>query len=956
MDTDLFKQLKSAFPVVVFDLETTGLSNFHDEIIEIAAVRYEKGEVIDRLSLFVKPEKTVPTFIYKLTNITPEQLAGGISCKKALAQFFDFIKPSDVLVAHNAPFDIGFINAKSTLQKRDKIYNKVYDTCDFGRIFLPFLTNFKLQTMIEHFGIDNEGAHRAIHDTEVTGKLFYKLIELIVDQIPIETLNFLLKVADFALPLSGLQDFLSEIRNFTLKHSLLNKKSSKNKILFKNRNYIDHNEQNYQTYEINDIFEKNGLLNKNFSNYEVREGQIVMANSVLDAFNKDDFLLVEAGTGVGKSLAYLIPAIQFGFIHGKKVIVSTNTKNLQEQLLFKDLPLIQEVVNTPFSAVLVKGRENYMCRRKWKEIFHEFTINAQVQSFSPVEAIGLLYLAVWANFTETGDISENSAFEGSDYNFIWKRVSSDRHLCSGKKCSENGQCHLQNIKYKTEKANIVVVNHSLLFSDFMNENASLGVVDYLIIDEAHNLLNSASQHLGMSISYPDLNGFIHSLFSTGKKYQNGLLVTFKTMAMKSIIVDSKKENFVRLIDDMINTIEEENSCLEDLFRYVYEVATASNNYGKLRIKDVNKYPEYKLKIDPIISYLSSLMEKLELIINSMKGFSSDRFNDYDNQLTIIEGISERIFEFILNLKKLQNPDTDENTLWFSTMNVKDENYPAGIINFAPIEVNKILPDLIFTKVKSIIFASATMAIRGSFKYFISNLGLDLMKDKIINQQIVESPFDYHQQALVLNTTYLPNNSDPYFSPQSIDLLKNIIEKNRVGSMVLFTSYKDLNQTYETLSDTCYKNDILLLAQGKTGSRSSMLSDFKKQGNAVLLGTSSFWEGVDVQGESLSLLVLYKLPFQVPTDPIVEAYIEKLEKENKNSFMHYSLPNALLKMRQGFGRLIRSKSDHGIILILDNRIKSKYYGKYFEEILPTKIHYMDNPEQTLTNIAKWFRKI
>jgi Rad3-related DNA helicase len=225
----------------------------------------------------------------------------------------------------------------------------------------------------------------------------------------------------------------------------------------------------------------------------------------------------------------------------------------------------------------------------------------------------------------------------------------------------------------------------------------------------------------------------------------------------------------------------------------------------------------------------------------------------------------------------------------------------------------------------------------------------------LREKIVPSPFNYDEQTLIINTAFLPNNTDAYFLPQSRELIKAILENNKVGSLILFTSYKDLKALYEGLEQPCFENDTLLLAQGVSGSRTAILNQFIDDGKAVLLGTSSFWEGVDVQGESLELLILYKLPFQVPTEPIVEAYLEKLEKEGKQSFMYYSLPNALLRMRQGIGRLIRSKTDRGVILILDNRISTKDYGRYFREICPTKIYSTKNPTETVDAVTKKLRK-
>ncbi|MDX9977456.1 MAG: helicase C-terminal domain-containing protein [Candidatus Cloacimonadales bacterium] len=949
----MIDDLNKEFSFVVFDIETTGLSSYNDEIIEIAAVRYEKGVKTDSFTSVIKPEREVSPFIYQLTQISPEELKKGISIKKALQNFLAFIKPNDMLMAHNSAFDMAFINAKSLKALNKRIYNDVLDNLDIARIFLPTLNNHKLETLVEHFNLYNEGAHRAINDAEVTGKVFYKIIEYAAENIALDTMNFLYNVADYSEYSPALISIFEILRKHIIKYSLIKGQKTNNE---KNLNYIKHEPKNHASYGINDIFEENGLLNKSFVGYQVRKGQIDMANAVLAAQESNEFLLVEAGTGVGKSLAYLIPSIQFCFKKGEKVVVSTNTKNLQEQLIMKDLPLIQQAIDTPFTATIVKGRENYICIRKWKEIYSEFTINANVQNFSKLEAIGLLFIAVWAQNTKSGDISENTAFEGSEYSFIWKRAASERHLCIGKKCPEYGRCYLMDIRMKAEKSNIVIVNHSLLFSDFLNENNALGTFNYLVIDEAHNLLNSAAQHLGLSMAYYDVNGFITSLFYTGKKYQNGLLVNLKTNAMKSTFISSKKEQIVKTIDQMIDHIEDKHDCVPTLFKTIADYANGHNNYGKIRVKDITKFPDYIKHSKELINYLSVLLQSAEGLVALMKGIDSKTFVDYDNQMTAIEGICERLFEIINDIKTTQNPNIDDYTLWFSTIRAKDDKYPAGVINYAPIEVNKILPDLIFHKIKSIVFTSATLALRGSFKYFISNLGLDKTKEIVINELIADSPFDYDKQSLVLNTTYLPDNKDIYFSPQSIDLLKRIIAANKVGTMVLFTSYKDLNMAYDELSTVCYENKISLLAQGKTGSRSSILKEFIKQKNAVLLGTSSFWEGVDVQGESLSLLVLYKLPFQVPSEPTVEALIEKLEKQGLNSFMHYSLPNALLKVRQGFGRLIRSKQDSGVVLVLDNRIKTKRYGSYFAEILPTRIRFMQNPEQTLSNIKMWFDKI
>jgi len=341
---------------------------------------------------------------------------------------------------------------------------------------------------------------------------------------------------------------------------------------------------------------------------------------------------------------------------------------------------------------------------------------------------------------------------------------------------------------------------------------------------------------------------------------------------------------------------------------------------------------------------------------------SKNFKDQDILLDFFSKSVERLNNFVRQIDSLTEPDFDKNAYWLSCLEVQIENYPLGIFHYAPIMVNDILPDIMYNRIKSIVFTSATLSLRGNFKFFVSNMGLDRLKNteeeqqgageqKTVHELVVPSPFDYDKQTLIVNTSFLPDINDAYFKIHSKELIKAIIENNKVGTMVLFTSYNDLKMMYEGLEQTCFENDILLLAQGMSGSRSAMLNQFKENGKAVLLGTSSFWEGVDVQGESLSLLILYKLPFQVPTEPIIEAYLEKLEKEGKRSFMHYSLPNALLKMRQGVGRLIRNKTDRGVILILDNRITTKPYGQYFREIIPTKIISTQNPVETIDLVTK-----
>lgn len=937
------KELKELFPVVVIDTETTGFSSFKDSLIEIAAVRFIAGEQKETFSTFVNPMKPLPTFIKQLTHITDDDVATAPTPRIALRKLHEFLNPEDVIVCHNAPFDLGFINEKSKTFSYSKLTNYYLDTVELSRIFFPQLKSHNLETMTKFFAIELE-AHRAINDAIATGRLFYEILDYIMETVHPKTLQFLHDVAEYAGFESHLSDFLQQLANYQTRYALQFRAT--NRILYDNPTYVENSPIKSEDPTLDSIFDANGYFASSFDNYEVRTGQIDMSHHVMNSLLRDEYLLVEAGTGVGKSLAYLIPAIKFANSSGERVVISTNTKNLQEQLFHKDLPSIKKNLPLSFRAVLVKGRENYICRKKWSDIAVDYTT-----TLSTIEAKALINLIVWAETTESGDISENSSFSRSEMNSLWKKIMADRHFCGGRKCSHYTSCHVMLLRNRIESSNLIIVNHSLLLADIMNKRATLGEYHYLIIDEAHNMINSASSHLGTSISYADMNNLLSALLVVRKGYQYGILTQLKAAAMKSHF--HIKESFILQIDALIQILEDTQEKIPLLFNEIGTLVESKGNYNKLRRKAEDSFKRIDELIEDLIQYVDMLHEKVSSLRENLSTVNSSNFVEHDKHLLSIEGIRDQLHEQSQALGLFLLVDYSTTTLWYSLLNVSDSAYPKGVMNLAPIVVDRILHDLFYKEIRSIVFTSATLAIRGSFKYFTRELGIDLITDRTVNQQIVQSPFNYDIQSKIVVASYLPKTDDRFFAPQAIDLIHDIVEKTRLGTLVLFTSYKDLNAAYDTLADPFYQKDILLLSQGKSSSRSSILHQFKDDGKAVLLGTSSFWEGIDVQGESLSLLIVYKLPFQVPTDPIVEAYIEKLESEGKDSFMHYMMPTALLKLRQGYGRLIRSKTDKGIMVILDNRVITKRYGQYFIEILPTHVQNATSPIEVHDIIAKTF---
>ena len=446
------------------------------------------------------------------------------------------------------------------------------------------------------------------------------------------------------------------------------------------------------------------------------------------------------------------------------------------------------------------------------------------------------------------------------------------------------------------------------------------------------------------------------MFATRKKFQTGVLPKLKADTTGSAVEKAKKDFLITKSQEAIDLLERRKYIFSELFKKIGEVVEKQGRYGKLRIKSTEDFPFINSYLSEFIEFWKEINKVMMAIRESLSTISSKVFKNYITNLDNVDGVLKRLGEFNDNFHQLYNPEFKDFAYWLENFRVADDKYPNGILNYAPLNVNQLMNDLLYKKVKSIVFTSATIAIRGKFKYYANRMGLDLLDKDFVQEKIVPSPFDFDKQAIVLVSGFLPEPRDRFFSAQSIELIKKSVEISKTGTMVLFTSYKDLNKVYEEISETFYKEDIQLLTQGKGIGRTAMLKEFKLNKSAVLLGTNSFWEGIDVPGESLSLLILYKLPFLVPTEPITEAYLEKLRSEGKDSFMHYMLPNALLKYRQGFGRLIRNKTDKGLVLVLDNRILTKFYGKYFKETVPAKTIIPATTIEIYDHIGKWFMAV
>jgi ATP-dependent DNA helicase DinG len=598
---------------------------------------------------------------------------------------------------------------------------------------------------------------------------------------------------------------------------------------------------------IGDFFGPGGILEQRLGDYEYRPSQLRMAEAVHRALEEQDHAIIEAGTGTGKTLAYLLPALLFG----KRILVSTGTKTLQDQIFYKDIPLLETVLERPIRAAYLKGRNNYLCRLKLETLHAEGL-------FTPRELRNFQSILDWSQETETGDRDELGA--AGDDSELWSRMDARRERCLGSKCKDYERCFLTLVRQKALEADIVVVNHHLFFADLaIRKSDAAGLLpDYsaVIFDEAHDLEDAATDYFGFHVSNYRLAEFIHDA--------------------------NKLEADVDVV-----------SRASDRF---------FNGFGLLR---EGRHPVTALNgIDSLIGALQDARTS----IKQKKDFSGE-----------YESLARRAGELESELEVFRSGNLQNFVSWI-------ERRDRGIfLEACPIDVSTILQEHLFSRVPVCVLTSATLTVGESFTYIRSRLGFSEGRELALATE-----FNAQKQALLYIPSRMPDYRHPSYLERAAEEIKLVLRASQGRAFVLFTSYRQMEALYEILA-----NDLPYpcMVQGKGGGKSRLLEEFKMTQNGVLFATSSFWQGVDVKGESLSAVIIDKLPFQVPSDPLVAARTAHIERSGGNAFSEYQVPNAILKLKQGFGRLIRSTSDRGILAVLDNRLSTKGYGRLFLESLP-----------------------
>jgi ATP-dependent DNA helicase DinG len=632
---------------------------------------------------------------------------------------------------------------------------------------------------------------------------------------------------------------------------------------------------------------KGGRVAQRLPGYEIRPQQLEMAEAVAAAFKSEKHLLVEAGTGVGKSFAYLVPAIEQVTRAGGRVVISTHTIALQEQLVGKDIPFLRSVFPDEFSAVLVKGRSNYLGLRRLARASAR-----QAQLFSSKKQRSELWkIEEWAYKTTDGSLADLPQQPGEQ---VWELARSDGDDCLGRKCPHFSRCFYQRARRRAANAQLLIVNHALLFSDMALRARGVSVLpryDYVILDEAQTVERVAGEHLGLGVASTQVRFLLNRLHN--ERTGRGVLRGGPGRAAIPGVAQARKAA---------------DRYFGDLGLWY---AQQTNFNGRLR-----EPPPVK---QDAAGELLGLRDRLR----SVRGELQD-----EEDRSELAGLMGRCSELA---KAIDSWHAQKEQGWVHWLEARDAPRPRVTLRARPIDVGPVLEAMLFGQVKSAVLTSATLttAAQDPFGYLRGRVGLDEARGVALG-----SPFDYRKQLRVYVEAGLPDPSNAKaFIPAVCDAIKKYVRKTSGRAFVLFTSYDMLRRSAEALASFFEGERMPLLVQGSGMPRSLMLSKFRSVPRSVLFGTDTFWTGVDVPGEALSNVIIVKLPFAVPNEPIVEARIEKIRNEGGNPFMDFQIPEAILKFRQGVGRLIRSRNDKGIVVILDPRVTTKPYGRMFLKVLP-----------------------
>lgn len=915
---------------VVVDLETTGNSpKKGDRIIQFAAVVIEDGEIIERFATFVNPKREVPVFIEQLTGINDDVVANAPDFSLVAPEIISMCKDS-YFVAHNVPFDYSFLQEELANCGYPTFECLTIDTVELSRVMMPLADSYKLGQLAESLSLSHENPHQADSDAEVTAEILLKILGKI-NNIPLVTLQKLYTLSKHFK--SDIVEILSNIIDKKLNEA----DDSKQYDIFRG---IAIRKQP-KLGDVEKLHINRDRLFTYIKDFPFRNGQREILDLIMHAFETNQHALIEAGTGIGKSIAYLLPSIFMAKLNGRCVI-STNTLQLQQQLIEKEIELARRILPFPFRAELLKGKGNYLSLRRFEQVLYESSNNYD-------EILSKAQILVWLTETNTGDIDEINLPSGGM--LLWERVKCTQSHIQVDDSIWSSRCFYDRARKAAEKADVLIINHALLLRDISSDSTLLPNYNRIIIDEAHHLEVQAKKLVGTTISFLTIHS---SLSLLGQLDTDHLVAKAKKLFNKTGIDD---QHFY-LINQLLKDIR---SSVNDLFRtlrnHVLEMTNdhaginrvqyllSKNETGKYWAEVIEHVLTLRLKQRELFLAVQRQETLMANLITMITPLQQGVLNDYLDCFDVMEG----------DLRALENVLTsfsDNNQIKWIELDPKGPVNSANIY-VEPADISDYLADHFFANKESVIMTSATLTVDHSFDFTIERNGLRDFNPITLS---VPSPFDYSNQAAVMIPTDVPLINSVSLEEYVQLIAKQIAEiaiKTKGRMLVLFTSYEMLRQTFNSLKELSMLEEFVLIAQSiSSGSRAKLTKNFQAFEKAILLGTNSFWEGVDIPGEDLSALVIMRLPFSSPTDPIFELRAKRVEDRGGDPFRELSLPEAVIRFKQGVGRLIRSDNDKGIIFIMDRRIVTTRYGNKFLSSIPPMKVFQKPLKQLIGQIDDW----
>ncbi|HXD80073.1 MAG TPA: helicase C-terminal domain-containing protein [Candidatus Acidoferrum sp.] len=899
------------------DLETTGLDPARDRVIEVGAVAFTPERVTTTLERLVDPGRPVPETVLRLTGIRQEELRGAASPDSALRELAEFLRGRQP-VGHGARLDVDFLSAAGLWDPSTEIL----DTLDVARILLPAAASHSLPLLATEMGFNQPRPHRALDDADATRQLLLRLREeaALLDETLKESMLALVAPYEWSIA-----RFFAD----ALTAPNPDPGSPSGEVVDSVRGRSAASPPDDPTL-LAALLGPEGPLSGRLSGYEHREPQVQMLLAVAQIQARGGTLVVEAGTGTGKSLAYLVASLARAVRHGERVVVSTNTHTLQEQLMTKDLPGLREWLPWDFKACLLKGRSNYVSLRRWRRFIAEPCKDSDELKFK-------LKVLLWLHTTSSGDRSELRLHGREEV--LWAHIASDPLDCVGIHCTKE-DCYVHRARAEAEASDLVVINHALLLADAEVGGGLLPEFDHLVVDEAHHLEDAATRGLRQEVDGPGLLALLDRLASGDATEKSlGLLSELR----KQPHLGASDDAFARTIPMSLVAGERVRNLFDLATRWVgAKLSETERRDDSVRLTPALREDEAWLSIslaaENAVTALTALDSGLRQAVAGVRDWLGGTEPDQGiRELEIIRGRLDAASGVIDEAMRVPDP----NRVYWFTLVARTENL---VLRAAPINVGSLLRERVYADRRSTVFTSATLAVGGTFDYFRSRVGLGSGIDELI----LPSPFDFLHQALVCLPAVFPDPEHELFDEQVEEVVASVARRVGGRTLVLFTSHRQLRDVHTALKHRVDLDEVLILGQGIDGQRRQVLKSFEEAERPLLLGTASFWEGIDVPGEKLSCVIMVRLPFPVPSEPVYAARAEQV----RDAFAQLALPQAALRLKQGFGRLIRRSTDRGAVVILDNRILGRDYGKAFLDVLPPASRFVGPAEEIANRVGEW----